>query len=111
MGLWSDSGLRFPAEAMALGPQRRLRAVGDVELAEDPREVRLHRLVADLQPARDELVREPLDEEREHLALALGEAGQRVGLGARGEDRPRRPRVERRLAARRGAGAPRGLAG
>src|SRR5436190_364557 len=105
MGLWSDSGLRFSAKAVALGPQGRLRAVGHVELAEDPREVRLHRLVADLQLARDELVGQSLDEQGEHLALALGQPGERVGLGARREDGARRARVQRRLAARGGADA------
>src|SRR4051812_10765226 len=104
-GTLVGSGLRFPAKAVALGPQRGLGAVGDVELAEDPRQVRLHRLVADLQLAGDELVGQALDEQREHFALALGQPGERIGLGAGREDRPRRARVERRLAAGGGADA------
>ena len=62
MGLSSPwSSVRPGAQAVALGPQRRLGAVGDAELAEDPRQVRLDRLLADLQPARDQLVRQALD--------------------------------------------------
>ena len=92
-------------EAVALGPQRRLGAVGDVERAEDPREVGLDGLLADLEPAGDELVRQALDEQREHLALAGGQpAG--VGRGPRDEHRARRARVERRLAPRGRADAP-----
>ena len=81
---------------MALGPQRGLGAVGDVDGAEDARQVRLDRLLADLEAAGDELVRQPLDEQLEDLALAGGEA---VGLGARGEDGARGAGVERGLAA------------
>src|SRR5436190_23504328 len=97
MGPWSD--------AVALGPQRRLRAVGDAELAEDPRQVRLHGLLADLQAPGDQLVGEPVDEQLQDLALALRERRERVRGRARIQDGARGTGVERRLAARRGADA------
>ena len=70
----SGSQCDFRPSPVALGPQRGLRAVGHAELAEDPRQVRLDGLLADLQPAGDQLVRQALDEQREHLALARGRA-------------------------------------
>src|SRR4051794_3320899 len=51
---------RLWSEPVALGPERRLRAVGHAELAEDPRQVRLDGLLADLQAAGDQLVRQAL---------------------------------------------------
>src|SRR3954464_633446 len=92
-----------PADAVALGPERGLRAVGDIELPEDPRQVRFDRLLADLEPARDQLVWQALGQRPEHLALALGETGERVGLRAGAQHRARRARVQRGLTARRGA--------
>ena len=95
--------MRLSAESLALGPERGLRAVGHVELAEDPGQVRLDGLLADLEPAGDQLVRQTLDEQDEDLLLARGQAGERVWLGAGAEDRARGARVERRFAAGRGA--------
>src|SRR3954453_3939998 len=100
MGLSSPSGA---VDAVPLGPQRRLRPVRHVELAEDPGEVRLDRLLADLQAAGDELVRQSLDEQAENLALALREALERIGRRARFEHRAGGARVERGLAPRRRA--------
>src|SRR3954462_1559205 len=97
MGLSSPSGA---VDAVPLGPQRRLRPVRQVELAEDPRQVRLDGLLADLQAAGDQLVRQALDERVEHLALTRREARQRVRLGAGGENGARGARIEWRLAAR-----------
>ena len=48
---------RLVGDQVALGPERRLSAVADPELREHAREVGLHRLLADLQLARDQLVR------------------------------------------------------
>ena len=62
--------LSSPADLVALGPQRGLRAVGDADLREDAGQVRLDRLLADLEPARDQLVGQALGDEREDLALA-----------------------------------------
>ena len=111
MGLWSRSRrgsvpLTLSRRAVPLGPQRRLGAVGDAELAEDPREVRLDGLLADLEPARDQLVRQPLDEQR-RAPRARGRRAPRAGRAADAcvEDRAGGARVERGLAARRGADA------
>src|SRR4051812_34269004 len=92
-------------EPVALGPEGRLRAIGHADLAEDPRQVRLHRLLGDLEAPRDQLVRQPLEQQPEDLALARGQLLERIGLRARGENRARGAGVERRLAARGGADA------
>src|SRR5262249_11908376 len=88
-------------EPAALGPQRGLRAVGHAERAEDRGQVRLDRLLADLQAPRDQLVGQALDQQVQDLRLTRRQLGGRVGLGPRGEDRARRAWVQRRLAARR----------
>ena len=74
----SRDSMRLSAQPVALGPQRRLRAVGHVELAEDPRQVRLDGLLADLQAARDQLVRQALDEQR-RAPRARARRGRRAG--------------------------------
>src|SRR3954447_1954266 len=102
MGLSSPSGA---VDAVPLGPQRRLRPVRHVELAEDPRKVRLDGLLADLQAAGDELVRQSLDQQAEHLALALREAREWIGRRARVEHGAGGARIEQRLAPRRRANA------
>src|SRR4051812_38701517 len=81
----SAAALGAGPEPVALGPQRRLRAIGDADLAEDPREEGLDRLLGDVEPARDELVRQPLEQQPEDLALARRQLLERVGLGARRE--------------------------
>ena len=53
---------------------------------------------------RDQLVRHPVEEQGEHLALARRDAGERVGRGLRLEQRARGARVERRAALGRGCG-------
>ena len=61
-------------EAVPLRPERRLRAVGDADLPEDARQVRLHRLLADRRAAaRSACSAGPRPTISEHLALALGE--------------------------------------
>ena len=97
MGPWSDP--------VPLGPERGLGAIGDVELAKDPREVGLHGLLADLEAPCDQLVGQAGDEQFEHLALARGERGERVRRGARIQHGAGGTRVQRRFAARRSADA------
>src|SRR4051794_2038060 len=95
-------------DAVAVRPERGLSAVGHADLLEHPREVRLDRLLADLETAGDQLVRQPGGDELEHLALALAEVvGARLAtrLSARAQHGARRLRRQRRLAARRGADA------
>src|SRR5947209_8015928 len=82
------------SDALALRPERGLGAVGHADLAEDAGQMGLDRLLADLQTAGDELVREPLEQEGEDLQLAAGEFPEGIGLGAGVEDRPGRARVE-----------------
>ena len=57
-------------EAVALGPEGCLGAIGGADLREHARQVRLDRFLADLQLPRDVLVLKPLRDEREHLAFA-----------------------------------------
>jgi len=56
-------------QPVALDPEDRLHAIGDADLPEDAREVRLHRLLADPELPRDQLVRHPVEQQPEHLAL------------------------------------------
>ena len=60
-------------------PEGRLGAAREVELAEDVRDVRARRPLGDVEQRRDLLVRVALRDERQDLALALG---QRLGAGA-----------------------------
>src|SRR3954453_1215776 len=98
-------------EPVALGPERRLGAIGHADRAEDVRQVRLDGLLADAQAHRDELVRHPAADERKPGALALREP--RVGTVRRagGEQLARRAGVERRVALGRGADAAEELLG
>ena len=66
-----------PTDPVPLGPQRRLRPIGDADRPEDAREMGLDRLLADRELARDQLVREAAGDEREHFALALREVVER----------------------------------
>src|SRR3954452_15136825 len=94
-----------PADAVALGPERGLRAVADAELPEDPRQVRFDRLLADLQAPCDQLVRQTRGQKLQVVGLAVRDGGERVGCRTRIQLVPRAPRDERRLAARRSADA------
>src|SRR5205823_10329243 len=93
-----------PTDAVALGPERGLRAVADADPLEDVREVGLDGLLADLQAARDQLVRQARADQAQHLELAVGEATGALG-GARGQHLGGDLRRKRRLAARRGPDA------
>jgi hypothetical protein len=84
---------------VSLGPERRLCPVGDADHAEDLRQVRLHRLLADRELARDQLVRKALRDKAQDFLLALGERVERRRRAARAQERPSRARVERGLAA------------
>src|SRR4029079_7318081 len=55
------------AEPLPLDPQHSLHVVGDVDLAKDARQVRLDGLLADPELPRDQLVRQAVYEQREHL--------------------------------------------
>src|SRR3954449_6683814 len=69
-----ESGLVPSADEPVLdGVHGRLRAVGEAELAEDVRDVRLHRALGDAELERDRLVRPPARELCEDLELARGE--------------------------------------
>ena len=70
--------------------------------AVDARQMRLHGLLADRQRARDQLVREPLRDHRQHLRSRSESASAAPAPGSRAEERTGGLRVERRLAARRG---------
>src|SRR4051794_20745097 len=78
-GHWSQSPRSLPAELASqpvpLDPEDRLHAIVDADRAEDAREVRLHRLLADLEPPRDQLVRHPVEQQAEHLALSRRDRG------------------------------------
>src|SRR5437868_3826610 len=63
-------------QPLADGVERRLRAVGEPELAEDVADVGLDRLLGHAELEGDRLVGPAAGDEREHLALA---SGQRVG--------------------------------
>ena len=75
-----------------------MHAIGNADLPKDVREVRLDRLLADPEPPRDQLVRHPVKQKREHLALSGRDPGERVGRILRIEERARGARVERRAA-------------
>ena len=79
-----DHGARDRAHAHLHGHHRGLRAVGDAQLAEDRREVRLDRLLRQEQRPRDLTVRATLGEQRQDVVLALGQAV----LAAAAVDRP-----------------------
>ena len=55
------------------GPDRRLRAIGNADLAQDVLHVFLDRLVADVQGVGDFLVRQSIGQLLEDFALALGQ--------------------------------------
>ncbi len=59
-------------EFLADGPNRRLRAVGDADLAEDVLHVLLHGFVADVQRLGDFLVGQAVGQLAEHFAFPLG---------------------------------------
>src|SRR2546423_288860 len=90
MRLWSDRPraiyLRARAQTLALGPQRGLGAVGDVQLPKDPRQVRLDRLLGDRQPPRNQFIRQALGEQLQHVPLAVARALDRLGPVARDAD-------------------------
>ena len=67
--------------------------------AEDAREVRLDGLLADVQAAGDELVRQALDHQGQHLALARRQIARGVRAHGRRQQGARGARVQRRLAA------------
>ncbi len=71
---WRLCGITFPLNGSEVTD--RCSCVRHAQLREDPRLVTFHRLVADPELAGDLLRREPLGDEREHLALA---ARERVG--------------------------------
>src|SRR4029079_19215104 len=79
MGPWSESAGEIRPETLALGPEDRLQAVGDVDLPEDVGQVRLHGLLADAEPLGDQLVGPPVEQQREHLALTRGDALEWIG--------------------------------
>src|SRR3954447_11994870 len=69
-----ESGLVLPADETVLHRiDRGLRAVGEAELAEDVRDVRLDRALGDAELERDRLVRSPARELGEDLELARRE--------------------------------------
>jgi hypothetical protein len=94
-----------------LGPQGGLRAVGDADLREHLGQVCLDGLLADLQPTGDELVREALPDQREHLALAGAELDRGAHLRSLGDHLVRGARGQRRLAPGSGADAADDLVG
>ena len=67
--------------------------------------------MADAEPQRDDLVRVPARDEREDLALALGQLDDRVAVAAGGQQLARRARVQRRVAGGRGANGAQQLVG
>src|SRR5919206_2396576 len=64
-------------EACVVGEHDRLHAVAEVELAEDARDVRLHRRLADDELLGDLRIREAARDQAQDLELARGEALQR----------------------------------
>src|SRR4051794_23309648 len=78
-----ESGLVLPADEPVLDRvHRRLGAVGEAELAEDVRDVGLHRALGDAELERDRLVRLAAGELGEDLELARGEVDAILGVGA-----------------------------
>ena len=71
-------------QILADGPNGRLGAVGDADLAQNVLDVLLHRLVADSQRLGDFFVRQAERELLEDFALALGEWDVAIGTIARG---------------------------
>ena len=65
-------GLDFPPVPGELGQRA---TVGDSELAQQRRDVALDGAHGEVQPAGDLLVGQMLPDQREHLGLALGDAG------------------------------------
>src|ERR1022692_1113911 len=65
-----------PDQPVLVSEDHRLDAVAQSELRQDPPDVRLDRRLGDEKAARDLAVRQTLSDVREHLVLALGEAGQ-----------------------------------
>ena len=106
-------------EPVPLGPERGLRPVGDADRAEDARQVRLHRLLADRELARDQLVRQALARpsrapraraRRGRRAASRPRApgaapGRRAGRAAPRRARRRAPRARARRARRPSAGS------
>src|SRR4051812_8326455 len=77
-----------------------VRRVRQAELAEDARHVLLDRPLRDAERLRDGAVRAPLGHQLERLALALGQAAERVGAARPPHQVAHHLRVERRAAAR-----------
>src|SRR3954471_4912813 len=73
--------------AVFLRPEGCLGAVSHADSLEDVGQMRLHGLLADFEPPRDQLVRKSVGEEREDLALARRELRLRVLLRARRHER------------------------
>src|SRR3954453_6822048 len=67
--------LRLRAEVVTLCPQRGLGPIGDADLSENAREVRLDGLLADLELACDQLVGKSLGHEPQDFLLARAEPG------------------------------------
>jgi hypothetical protein len=70
MGHWSESGREIVAQTVAVGPEDGLQAVGHADLSEDVRQVGLHGLLADAKALCDQLVRQPVEQQREYLPFA-----------------------------------------
>jgi hypothetical protein len=79
-------------------PRTRPASVGHADELEDPREMSLHRLLADPERAGDVLVRLALRDEGEHGPLALAELGLGAALDPCLQDGAGGARVQRRLA-------------
>jgi hypothetical protein len=71
VNLWAG-GLR--ADVVPLGPEGGLGAVGDPDLREHAGEMGLDGFLADLQPARDQLVGKALGDEREHRRFSCAQS-------------------------------------
>src|SRR5262249_21342351 len=63
--------IRGPGEAGVVGGDHRLNPVAHAQLAEDAREVRLDRRLAEVEPGSELRVRQPRREQRQDLALAI----------------------------------------
>src|SRR2546429_6989534 len=99
-------------DAVTLRPQGGLRAICDADAVENVRQVSLDRLLADVQLARDALVRQPLRHESKDLAFSFGQVVGRPLLGPRGKHRGRglgceraSPRAAARTPARSSCGS------
>ena len=102
------SGAATRRQTVALSPERGLRAVGHAELAEDAREVRLDGLLADLQPPRDELVRQSRRRSARAPRARAGRAARSASArpGSRSARAPPWGRAASRRARRRGCRRP-----